>query len=484
MKWARTQWFQALSVAAALVHLVGATPVETAVQTPPSVQHRVYAPSDENFANPERGFYHQKTPFWLGIERTRLDPSMLRGYREEGIALVRAYYVIDEFRDAAMSQEALDEISADLDAIRAAGLKIIPRFAYNFPTGSTYQKAVDAPLDRMLGHIDQLTPLLRAHADVIAFVEAGFIGAWGEWHSSSHGLFNKDHSLNDRSKAIVRRLLTALPGTRMIALRYPYHKQELFGPDPIPVDEAFHETARARIGAHNDCFLSDATDRGTYFPPPALSEPVAAFKKYLSDDNRFVPQGGEACGTDDPAELISQPYAHCANALSELAMMRWSTINLDYRAEVIALWKQEDCFDQIQRRLGYRFRVIDGTLPVEATPNQPLHLELNIANDGWAAPYNPRLVEIVLRHSADGRLYRLPVDADPRFWQPEGIHLVEVNTPLPPDIEPGEYDILLNLPDPDNRLYGRPEYSMRLANAGVWEPSTGFNNLQATLSVH
>lgn len=48
---------------------------------------------------------------------------------------------------------------------------------------------------------------------------------------------------------------------------------------------------------------------------------------------------------------------------------------------------------------------------------------------------------------------------------------------------PGTYEAFLNLPDPEATLRRRPEYSIRLANEGVWEPSTGYNNLQATIAI-
>ncbi|MER3482885.1 MAG: hypothetical protein C4332_06750, partial [Meiothermus sp.] len=37
--------------------------------------------------------------------------------------------------------------------------------------------------------------------------------------------------------------------------------------------------------------------------------------------------------------------------------------------------------------------------------------------------------------------------------------------------------------DPAGTLYGRPAYSIRLANQNVWESSTGFNSLLKTVSV-
>jgi len=41
---------------------------------------------------------------------------------------------------------------------------------------------------------------------------------------------------------------------------------------------------------------------------------------------------------------------------------------------------------------------------------------------------------------------------------------------------------VLSLPDPETRLRDRPEYSIRLANKGLWEPATG-SNLLAQIQV-
>ena len=59
-----------------------------------------YLPSDENFFNPERGFYRPSTPFWIGTQRLPLNDRALATFREEGVSLIRAYFLIDEFLNA------------------------------------------------------------------------------------------------------------------------------------------------------------------------------------------------------------------------------------------------------------------------------------------------------------------------------------------------------------------------------------------------
>ena len=449
-----------------------------------------FSPSDDNFPNPERGFYWGLTPFPIGTGRTPVDAQTLAAIRAQGITLIRAYYVLDEFRDGPLSRAALDAINLDFVTIRQSGLKVIPRFTYNFPCLSSLEpcgaaaiaaQAIDPPLSRVLEHIDQLTPGLRAGSDVIAFMEMGFVGAWGEWHNSSSGLVNPNRTLNTSSAAIVDRVLLALADNRMAALRYPYHKQALVGSGALEASEAFNGTARARLGAHNDCFLASADDLGTYAPPVQVAgvDNVEALHEFLNLDNRFVPQGGETCS----AGVQAQPYIGCDNALSEFRRLRWSTINIGFHPSVIDLWRQQGCFADVQKRLGYRFRLVTADVPEQVQLGRSFTMQMTVTNDGWAAPFNPRAVEIILRHAVTGRLSVFPVDADPRFWGAGETQTITISAMLSSAQETGPYEVLLNMPDPEPDLRWRPDYAIRLANQNVWEPDTGYNDLQTVVMV-
>lgn len=447
----------------------------------PFAATHVYQAAAGDVPNPERGFYRQFEPFGLGTARLPLTDAALAAVRQEGLTLVRAYFVIDEFAAAPLPRDALDDLAATFATVRRAGLKIVPRFTYNFPAFADYTRARDAPVDRALAHIDQLAPVLVANADVIAFMEAGFVGAWGEWHTSSNGLIEPDRSMNARSAAILSRLLSVLPTTRMVALRYPFHKQQLFGRTPLSAREAFGGTPQARVGAHNDCFASGPTNAGTFSPPPGFAQTIEALKSYLGLDTRFVPQGGESCDAELPT--FPPPEAHCASAMADLARMHWSTMNLGYHPGILDLWRQEGCFAEVRQRLGYRFRLLDANVPARAVYGRHWSVALRVTNEGWAAPYNPRLVELVLRHTGTGRDVRFPVATDPRFWGPGETYLLQYDMTVPDDLDEGDYEVFLHLPDPERGLYGVPAYSIRLANEELWEAATGFNALQARVTV-
>ena len=74
-----------------------------------------------------------------------------------------------------LSATMLAGINAGIAAYQGTGIRVMPRFIYNFgPIG-----APDAPLSIISEHIDQVAPILRANKDLIFGLEAGFIGTWG-----------------------------------------------------------------------------------------------------------------------------------------------------------------------------------------------------------------------------------------------------------------------------------------------------------------
>ena len=76
-----------------------------------------------------------------------------------------------------------------------------------------------------------------------------------------------------------------------------------------------------------------------------------------------------------------------------------------------------------------------------------------------------------------------PLPDDPRYWLAGTTVTINHTLTLPTNLPAGNYELLLNLPDPETSLAGRPEYSIRFANANTWEASTGFNDLLQTVTV-
>lgn len=412
-----------------------------------------YPGTDEIFSNPERGFSaYRSNPITI---------SFINTLKPLNVTVIQRIYTIPQYNDIPLPESFLNTVQTDLNTARLGGVKVVPRFSY-----TNNQNGEDAALDTILLHINQLAPILQENYDVITYVEAGFIGAWGEWYYSSHNLNNT----NSR-RTVTYALLDALPLKRNVVVRTPDYKRKIFQINtPLDSLEAFSGTRRSRVGAHNDCFLADATDYGTY-----VYNDIEGDKNYLNQDNRYVPQGGETC--------CDCGYAGCSNSLVDLARMRYSVLNKDYHPSVLSRWVTEGCMDEVKRRLGYRFELLEATISDSIKPSGIFNLNFQITNKGFASPFNPRNLEIILRDNSNNHKYRLVTDVDPRFWMAGDTMFVNVTGGIPANMSEGNYSAYLFLADPENRLHDNPDYAIRLANSNVWEDSTGYNSLNHSIII-
>ncbi len=454
----------------------------------PGTIERTFQENSDLFPNPERGWHVSVDPDYDANKTgPALELSQLRSYREEGVTLVRKYYLLYDYRNSDIPQAYLDgQIVHDLSVVREAGVKLIPRFSYTWNLGFEPRGDEDAPFDRILSHLDQIRPPLQDNYDVISHMEMGFVGHYGEWHYATNdsewhsptNLLNVDNyfnQLNDNSRAIIDKVLDVLPQQRMVVMRYVRHLEQLY-PNPLTEWQAYSGTDQARIGLGDDSVLFDELHRGSYNPDPATRQQERDYQEQVS---RYTVMTGEPSGIDATRYLLkSDPFV-------ELTKMHWRSLNnRSYEAVrdgVYDFWRARGAYEEIGRCLGYCFNLVDAQIQGRVRPGGAFKLSFGVENSGFAAPHNSRLLEVVLRHSATGEEYYVRAGNDPRRWWPGQSTRVEVDARVPARMRPGSYDVFLNLPDPEQRLYGRPEYSIRLANSGVWEGFSGYNSLGAAV---
>jgi uncharacterized protein DUF4832/uncharacterized protein DUF4874 len=404
---------------------------------------RTYTAFDEEFPNPERG---------LVLFANLVKERDLAWLREKGVTLGYSGISLAAYRTTAIDPAFLAKLEEGFGRARAAGLKIILRFTYSSDLGDA-----DAPKAWVLKHVDQLKPLLQANADVIAVVQAGFIGAWGEWHGSTNGLDDPASR-----KEVLGALLAAVPASRAVQLRAPRFKLKLLGAPPVGEAEAYKGSPRARVGHHNDAFFSDATDMGTY------DEPVKGAKEWLAQESRFVPVGGET--------TAGPPRGTAGEFCAELEKFHWSFLHWRYPDEVKKQWEQQGHLTTLRKRLGYRFSLVEASWPAAVRPGGELRLTVRLRNSGFAAPFNRRPVAVVLSNE---RLRRVAAvsSVDPRRWAPGEESKFTLRLAIPGGMGPGTYRLSLAMPDESARLASRPEYAIRFANEKVWDAAAGENVL-------
>lgn len=415
-----------------------------------------YELSTEIFPNPERGFIHH---YEVTSEGSSLNPVELSMLRNDNVSMVLRLYYLEKFKNQPISEPELQMIRTDMTALRNAGIKCVLRFAYTDDMAGT-----DAPLSIIKQHLDQLKPLFEENKDVIAFVQAGFIGAWGEWHSSSNGLATVE---NERE--VLYKLLSVLPVEIMVQVRTPGAKKQIVGTSaPVYESIAYTSENRVRIGHHNDCFLAGGTDYGTY-------ENITADKNYISEEALYVPTGGETCPP-------TGNFPGCSTAETEMRLLKWTYLNLDWYQPVLDAWRTSGCFDEFQQNLGYRLALVTAKLPDEVNTDSNLVPEIKITNIGYAPLYNYKTTSLVLQNIKSGELYQFDLTFDMRTCKPGGEITLNNSIQLS-DVPAGDYNLYLKLADKSETLKNRKEFSVRLANKNVWDAETGMNDLQHQLKV-
>lgn len=399
-----------------------------AAAEPPLVRSTDFAEAGGEVTNADRGFY------WWDWN--------------DDASLVLVKVQLGAHCDApALPGSLLDDIRDRLGAHRDAGRRAIVRFVYaDDGVLNRCGRADAASIEVVEAHVAALAPIFAEFVDVIAFVEAGFFGMWGEWNSEHAPAGTALWESAENRRRVLRALLDAVPAERAIQVRRPRFRDEL--------SAIFTPAELARIGFHDDCFLASATDYGTYEPPRTVEE----WKDYVRGATSVVPWGGETCHDDST-------YTVCPSALADLARLRADYLHEGYSPAVIDRWRTEGCLDEIRRRLGYRIVLRAVEAPLEIAPGGVLRVRLELENVGFAPPRSMRRFRILLRDAGDGSraatLAPSAAPADTRGWLPGAIGPVEIAVDVPAELPAGSFEVRLAILDDASDA---PAYALLFAN--------------------
>lgn len=422
-----------------------------------------YVYDDSDFMNPERGMYITNGYNYYTetnqVSKALTVEQMRKRVREADMTLTFSEFYINGTFEQEYSQEFLDCVREDFHNHREAGIKTIVRFVYVYKGPEVSPKPCNPSYEMTLRHVEQLKPLFQEYSDIIYVLQAGFIGECGEWVDPKPS-FTKEQRMD-----FVRVLLDALPSTRQVALRTPDQKFQMLGTnikDTLSVETAFTDIPTARIAGHNDCFLANGNDAGTY--ANGLS------RKLWRIDTKYTLMGGETC-------LSDPEYCNCTAAYSNLEDYHWSYLNSTYNVNALALLDNEGCWTDIRKRLGYRLSLDKAAFSGIWGAGGQIDMQFSVTNRGFASLINPRAVEFVIEKASDHSVVCvIPADVEPRFWQGGTTSYWEERINLPENLLPGvKYNLYLNLPDPEPTLHDNPEFSVRLANKNVWDSARGYN---------
>ena len=444
----------------------------------------IYGADDSFFANPETGAFYEFLNTGTNVflpPVADIRSTLKKEQQTKGVSMVFLTYYLGDYKYQDLPQSILARIDADLATLRELGLKADPHFHYAYDYD--YEKPQDwreperdAAKDVIVRHAAQLKPVLAKNADVIALISWGMIGPWGEqWISSSGnvGDANSVDSVNNNTRAIFRAMLDATPPDRMVTF-LPRGKRQLYGDVPTSAAEAFTGTDKSRVGIENQCFLTDSLE-GNYSNNDGRGP-----TSYLAVDGLYVPQVAfpdVGCGSRPTADQF----------IAELDRGHWDHVNYAI-SNVLNKTDTDPEVVRVMKSIGYRFSMRNATVQNTVQAGQPFKMTISMANLNGGTLYNPRKIEVIFRHKTTGAKFVQNIVGDSvgnRLYFPSA-HETKTWTlgfTPPASLPAGQYDVLLNLPDPYPSLYARPEYSIRLANHDVWEAATGYNGLRHTLTV-
>lgn len=266
-----------------------------------------------------------------------------------------------------------------------------------------------------------------------------------------------------------------------MTVRYPRLKWDVLGWDVTSVKaltaaEAYNSSGQARIGFYDDGFMGDAR-HFAMFQLPGEGD-------FTAQDTQFVVMEGE---------LSAETAYNTRNGQVIVDATRYHQVSLTHHrgssdgGSVYDKWKANGNWEDMLRRMGYRYRLLESTAPETASPESSFQMTIKMINDGFARLHNPRLVEVVLRRQDHSHEFRIRAGQGLRnqLWLPGPgeTNTLGIAVAIPPDAAVGAYEVFLNLPDPYPSLHDRPEYSIRLANEGIWEMSSGFNRLGHIINI-
>lgn len=410
------------------------------------------------FNNPERGFHKYE-----GISTS---VAKFQENAVNGSTLNIVVISLEAFKNTTISSDFITQYEAMFSRARTAGVKLILLHRYH----EIANFASDPSEATIMNHINQLAPVITANADVVYVVHAGFIGAWGEWYFTQHDFPTKER--------IFKALVQSLPTSLTVAIRTPILKIDMFamtGPNKPTLDP----TLAKRVGHHNDCFLANADDMGTGSGYNLLNP--SDWRDFIGRENKAlaIPVGGETCAVSG--------YSGCTNALTQMRRQGYSYLNIDYNGDVISSWKNDGCFAEINRNLGYRLKINRASFPTTASRVGTIDLSFSIQNLGFSGLVNPRPMKLVLYNLLN--TYSLDLGQSAQRFTPGITYINKAISLNSLSIVKGNYKMAIWMPDRKATLQNKSVYSLQFANQNTWDNLNGrnilkdINGISATINI-
>lgn len=394
--------------------------------------------------------------------------------------------VYSEGTDYDLDESFFESLRGSFENCRKNGSMIALRFRYD---ENGYDDPEPAAFDQVLRHIQQIkdSGILEEYADILAFVESGMVGKWGEQHGGKY-------VTTDYKAQVLDAFIDAVPEPVPVTVRTPDTFAKWIGvsrsdlPDYEAAlegreltDEQKHRLTHAyRVGLYNDGYMGSNSDLGTY----ADREKETA---WLNRQCVTAYYGGEFSGNISFAQQYDTYLPE--NAIPEMYRTHLSYIN----ANIFQLYKDytfgkeydvegadnsayygQSVFQFVRDHIGYRFVLRDAQLTGSVPQGGDMEFRLKIENTGFANPIPDTKAYLLLER--DGEYISCPLKTvDANKWASCTVSDISGTVSLPGGLPEGEWRVYLRLQMGDNTFDQDRLRTVHFANKDIWNVPLGAN---------
>lgn len=417
-----------------------------------------YNESTARLMNPDRGFCYPALIYGTsnGFNYSQVGNAVSEARKNE-MSLIHLRIDISKLsgrangdKDLDLSDEDISDINKAFDLIRHYNMKSIVRVSYDYE--GVANKEPDT-LDAILQHIEQFKPIFETNKDVITVIEAGFIGTWGEMHSSEYANYQDICT-------IISALLESVPSTITVNVRTLYSYMILFGTVPVDENTAYNGSAQSRVGLYNDGYLGNESDLGTYHNREEAL-------KFLESHAKYTIFGGETAGIDNKYNDIEN--------VQEMFRTHTTYLNYVWHADIVqdkwgsktytgsnSVYHGQTAQKYIEDHLGYRFVLKQSEISQNVKPGEMVSIIIKVENTGFGNVVNSKNATLVLKKGIEYGIVNTNIDV--RKWDSSKTTTEEMVFTIPSDIKVGEWKVYLKITDIDNE-----KYAIQFANDEIWE---------------
>lgn len=453
-----------------------------------------YAELYEPIPNPEVGLSKRVFLGYKNIEDSRVGSNVtdttlenltladVEQYALQGIRLVNAIVSLRPHKnDLLIPNTYLNTIRARLEFFRQSGVKLSIRFVYTFTKDLSYIEP-EPTKATVLAHLSQISTLVNDFSDIIYTVQAGFVGVWGRGIDTNGFSTSPSTFLSDYTD-VVNALLMSTPATMYLQVGNWQVLQNFLPPGAPNLGIGsgsylpFTGQVWNRVGLFNDNFVARFGDLGTY---PQTEPEQTNWREFLKQQSKYIPF---TATTSYDVNLGGDVRTTPTGFLQELDDFNIGSIDGDIGSAEFGpvSWTTNNTRQQIASKLGYRFVLESAELPIELLPGSQFTVKLRVRNDGFGYLLTEKLINLVFVGLDGQGTYTVPTAINARDWR-QKINNVNIIANAPSNLPTGRYSLGLWIPDTANTLSSNPRFSLRFANVGLWNESTGYNIL-AALSV-